>query len=133
MGRAVELALLVVLVALVAGPVGGQAPRDSAGAAIRPSTPRPAPARAADPWVGSDKLRHFAVAGLAQGTAFGVATAVGVRGRPALVTASAATAAVSLGKEIVDRRRGGRFSVRDLAWDAAGAALWGVLVARSGR
>jgi hypothetical protein len=40
---------------------------------------------------------------------------------------------VSIGKEVHDRRRGGRVSGRDLAWDAAGGALWGVLLARCGR
>jgi hypothetical protein len=68
-----------------------------------------------------------------QGVGFGVATAAGVDGRWALVAASVATAALSIGKEVRDRRRGGRFSGRDLAWDALGGALWGVLVARSGR
>lgn len=127
-----------VLIACVAASPGAQAPRDSTRVASppapRPET-RPAPpsARTSDAWFGSDKLRHFALAGMAQGTAFGVATAAGARGRPALVSASAAAAVLSLGKELVDRRRGGRFSVRDLAWDAAGAALCGVLLARSGR
>jgi hypothetical protein len=50
-----------------------------------------------------------------------------------MVSASAVTAVVSVGKELRDRRRGGRASGRDLVWDAAGAALWGALLARSGR
>lgn len=115
---------------LMAQPPGDTAlvrtPRAEAAAA------QPVP-RAADRWLGADKLRHFALAGLVQGVAFGSATTVGVRGRPALMTASALTAVVSIGKEVHDRRRGGRVSGRDLVWDAAGAALHGVLLARSGR
>jgi uncharacterized protein YfiM (DUF2279 family) len=141
MRRATSTALL--LLTALAGSAGGQAPAptDSGPAAVRtsPEPPTPvrtsvsAPAPASDRWLGTDKLRHFVLAGMTQGTAFGVATAAGARARPALLTASAVTAAVSIGKEVVDRRRGGRLSARDLAWDAAGAALWGVLVARSGR
>lgn len=135
--RAHRLVGLAALLAVVP-PARAQPPVDSARVAA--ATPprrwpsRPPPARPApDPWLGADKLRHFVLAGLVQGTGFGVATAAGVDGRPALVAASVATAVVSLGKEVHDRRRGGRFSARDLAWDALGGALWGVLVARSGR
>ena len=125
-------ALAVVLAALPASRAPAQPPTDSARvAAARP--PAPARPRTPDPWFGSDKARHFLLAGMVQGTAFGVATAVGAGGRSALVAASLATAAVSVGMEVHDRRRGGRFSARDLAWDALGGTLWGVLVARSGR
>jgi putative lipoprotein len=109
-----------------------QPPADSLPRA-RPDSAVVRRARPADPWWGEDKVRHFVVAGLVQGSAFGAATAAGAERRPALVTASAVTALVSLGKEWHDRRRGGVFSGRDLAWDAAGAVLWGALVARSGR
>ncbi len=129
------------LLAGAAAPGGAQepqpapmaAPGDSTASRLRPPVAELPPPRAPDAWLGSDKLRHFVLAGMVQGTAFGVATAAGARSRPALVAATATAAALSLGKEVADRRRGGRFSVRDLAWDAAGAALWGVLVARSGR
>lgn len=130
-------AAALLALATVAGPpadAGAQAPRDSARiAGARPPRPAPAPPRPPDPWLGGDKLRHFALSGMVQGVGFGAATAAGVRGRPALIAASVATTAVAVGKEWRDRRRGGRFSVRDLAWDAVGGALWGVLVARSGR
>jgi uncharacterized protein YfiM (DUF2279 family) len=103
-----------------------------AAPAARDTTRPPAP-RTGDSWLGTDKLRHFVLAGLVQGVAFGVATTAGARQRSALVAASAVTGLVSIGKEVHDRRRGGRVSGRDLAWDAAGGALWGVLLARSGR
>ncbi|MDF1503204.1 hypothetical protein [Roseisolibacter sp. H3M3-2] len=108
-----------------------QSPADSAPAVPADSTRRAAPA--ADPWFGEDKLRHFVLAGLVQGSAYGAATAAGVDRRAALVTASGITALVSLGKEWHDRRRRGVFSGRDLVWDAAGALVWGALVARAGR
>ena len=127
----------VALAALAIAPVParGQAPVDSARVAAAAAARRPAPSArpAPDAWLGADKLRHFALAGMVQGTGFGVATAAGMHGRSALLTASVVTAVVGLGKEVHDRRRGGRFSARDLAWDALGGALWGVLVARSGR
>jgi uncharacterized protein YfiM (DUF2279 family) len=123
-------------VALASVPLGAQPPVDGAPVLAAPAVPdttRPPAPRADDPWLGSDKLRHFVLAGLVQGAAFGAATTAGVRQRSALVSASAVTAVVSIGKEVHDRRRGGRVSGRDLAWDAAGGALWGVLLARSGR
>lgn len=134
MRRRAVVALTAVVAALPASRGLAQPPTDSTRvAAVAPVSPAPAPRRAPDSWLGGDKAKHFLLAGMVQGTAFGVATAVGVEGRPALVAASLATAVVSVGKEVHDRRRGGRFSARDLAWDALGGALWGVLVARSGR
>ena len=127
---------LVAAALMAAWPVAAQ-PTTTAGARVpaRPVMPDTASATpgTVDRWLGSDKLRHFVLAGLVQGVAFGSTTTVGVRGRPALVTASALTAVVSVGKEVHDRRRGGRVSGRDLVWDMAGAALYGVLLARSGR
>ena len=141
MRRRVIVALGVVL---AASRLAAQPPTDSvraaapqprtAAAPASPASPavREAP-RAPDRWLGTDKLRHFVLAGLIQGVTFGSATAAGVRQAPALAAASVVTAAASVGKEVHDRRRGGRVSGRDLVWDAAGAALYGVLLARSGR
>jgi uncharacterized protein YfiM (DUF2279 family) len=120
----------VAALALAGARLPAQAPVDSA----RPPAAIPsAPVRAPDRWVGEDKLKHFLIAGLVQGTTFGAVTAAGARRGPAMGSASAVTAVVSVGKELRDRRRGGRASGRDLVWDAAGAALWGALLARSGR
>ncbi len=119
----------------LAAPLAAQPPADSARVPTlrpQPVATRAAP-RAPDRWLGTDKLRHFVLAGLVQGAAFGGATAVGMRQRSAQLSASAVTAVVSVGKEVHDRRGGGRLSGRDLVWDAAGAALYGVLLARSGR
>ena len=125
-----------VSVALVlATPLAAQSPADSARTPASPPerVATAAATRPPDRWLGTDKLRHFVLAGLVQGTAFGGATAAGLRQGPAQLSAGAVTAVVSVGKEVRDRRRGGRVSMRDLVWDAAGAALHGVLLARSGR
>ena len=131
MSRLLGMSLALVL----ATPLPAQSPPDSARRPAAPPDPvaTEAAPRAPDRWLGTDKLRHFVLAGLVQGTAFGSATAVGMRQGPAQLSASAVTALVSVGKEVHDRRRGGRVSGRDLVWDAAGAALYGVLLARSGR
>lgn len=81
-----------------------------------------------DAWFGADKLKHFLVAAFTQSVSYGVLQAARVRHDHAIVGASAATAAVSLGKELYDRRTDGLFSVRDLVWDAAGAAAATVLL-----
>jgi uncharacterized protein YfiM (DUF2279 family) len=51
----------------------------------------------------------------------------------ALATASAATVAVGIGKEVRDGRSGGRFDVRDLMWDLAGAASAAAVLEQSRR
>lgn len=85
------------------------------------------PEHAHDRWFGVDKVKHFAVSALAESVAYSALQAAGVDRGPALATATAATLSLGLGKEWIDRRRGGAVSVRDLTWDAAGAgtaSLW---------
>ena len=127
--------VLAGLLAVAGSQAGAQAPTDSVrvAAATTPRRPEPVPRPAPDARLGADKLRHFALSGMVQGTGFGVATAAGMDGRSALVAASVATAVVGLGKEVHDRRRGGRFSARDLAWDAAGAGAATLLLRRTSR
>ncbi len=76
---------------------------------------------ARDPWLGTDKMKHFFLSAFVQSLAYSVMQ-VTTRGSRSslLLTASAASAAAGIGKEIHDRRVKGEFSVRDLAWDAAG-------------
>jgi putative lipoprotein len=90
-----------------------------------------APPSAPDPWFGADKARHFFVAGFVQSVGFSVAVRAGSGRREALALASAATVAVSLAKEARDRRAGGRFSARDLVWDALGAAVYSSVLVRT--
>lgn len=81
-----------------------------------------APAPVHDRWLAEDKLRHFAMSFAATGMGYGA-------GRLALEPDRARGAAVGLalllgvGKELADAGRGDPFSLKDLAWDAAGVAL----------
>jgi uncharacterized protein YfiM (DUF2279 family) len=86
-----------------------------------------------DGWIGRDKLKHFFVSAFTQSVAYSALEAARVGHRDALIGAWVATGVVSVGKEIHDRRSYGLFSVRDLAWDAAGAAAATILIERSVR
>ena len=81
-----------------------------------------APPRVAhDRWLGADKVKHLVVAAGAQSGTY-AALRFGADHGTALAGATVATVALSLVKERLDRRGTG-FSVRDLAWDAAGIAI----------
>jgi len=76
---------------------------------------------ARDSWFGTDKVKHFFLSAFVQSLSYSVMQ-VTTRGSRSslLLSASAASAAAGIGKELHDRRVKGQFSVRDLAWDAAG-------------
>ena len=75
-----------------------------------------------DAWIGADKVKHFFTTALVQSLAYSVAQVTTRAPRSSLLlSASVASAAVGIGKEMHDRGSYGLFSVRDLAWDAAGA------------
>jgi uncharacterized protein YfiM (DUF2279 family) len=80
------------------------------------------PARAADDWLGPDKALHFgAGAGLA--TAGYVASAALVKDEVVRLGCGGFLAlAAGLAKEMRDRTSGGDPSLKDVAWDAIGAA-----------
>lgn len=82
----------------------------------------------ADHWFGGDKVKHFLVSAFTQSVAYSALQAAGADRTPALVGATAATLGVGIGKELVDRRSGGRASGRDLAWDLAGAGAASVVL-----
>lgn len=86
-----------------------------------------------DPWFGPDKVRHFFTSALVQSLGYGALRAVDVEHGAALASATVITSGFGLGKELHDRRRGYGFSVRDLVWDAAGAAAISVLLAHTER
>jgi uncharacterized protein YfiM (DUF2279 family) len=86
--------------------------------------------RAADAWFGPDKLQHFFTSAFVQSMTYGSLRATGVPHGAALAGATATTAAVGVGKEVHDLRVKSEFSVRDLAWDAAGAGAATVLLVR---
>ena len=87
----------------------------------------------ADPWFGVDKAKHFLFAAHIQSVSYATLRAITVRHRPAIWLASTTTVSLATLKEIRDRRRGGRFSVRDLAWGVAGAAAATAIVSRTAR
>jgi uncharacterized protein YfiM (DUF2279 family) len=91
---------------------------------------RVAPAPHRDPWLGEDKLRHFAMSFAATAFAYAGARTAVEPGHARLAAGAAATAA-GVTKEIHDARAGGRFSLRDLTWNIAGVALGLALVHRT--
>lgn len=74
-----------------------------------------------DAWFGRDKVKHFFAAAAVQSVAYSAWREVGASSRASLWGATAATGAVSVLKEVHDRRQGRPFSRKDLVWDAAGA------------
>jgi putative lipoprotein len=81
-----------------------------------------------DGWIGADKVRHFVLSAFAESVAYAALRSTGVEHRTALGAAFGATVVLGVGREVHDLRRKGLFSVRDLAWDIAGAAAaWPIL------
>jgi putative lipoprotein len=89
--------------------------------------------RAADPWFGTDKVKHFFLSFFVQSVAYSTLRATNVGHESSLLGSGALAIGVGLGKEIVDRRRSGLFSPRDLAWDAAGVGAASLLLERTSR
>jgi len=87
----------------------------------------------ADPWFGPDKLQHFFASAFVQSLGYGTLRAMGAKHDAALAGATAGTVVVAVGKELYDRGGRGDPSVRDLVWDAAGAASATVLLVHSAR
>lgn len=86
--------------------------------------PTPIPA---DDWVAEDKLRHFTLSFAATQMSYG-GLRVAVDHGGALTGAAVTGLALGLAKEVHDVRVGRPFSLKDLAWDAAGVALATLLV-----
>lgn len=82
-----------------------------------------------DPWIAEDKVQHLAMSFAATGMAYGGGR-LALDPTPARSMAAGVGLALGIGKELVDARRGGPFSLKDLAWDAAGVALGYVFVQR---
>lgn len=81
-----------------------------------------------DSWFGVDKVKHFATAAFVQSVSFSTLRLTSVNKSQSLVGATIVTLTASVGKEVVDRRRGGEFSYKDLTWDAAGIGTASVLL-----
>lgn len=86
-----------------------------------------------DPWFGVDKAKHFLFAAHIQSVSYSALRAGEVGHRPAIWLASTTTLSLATIKEILDRRRGGRFSVRDLVWGVAGATAATAILSRTAR
>ena len=86
-----------------------------------------------DKWFGTDKVRHFFISAMLQSLGYGTLRAFDVRHGSALAGASVITAGFGIGKELNDRRHGRNVSARDLIWDAAGAGVASLLLARTER
>lgn len=87
----------------------------------------------ADGPIGADKLKHFFLSAFVQSASYSALRLSGVEHGGALWGASGVTVGVGIAKEVNDARRGGRFDVGDLAWDFAGGAAAGVVLAQSRR
>jgi uncharacterized protein YfiM (DUF2279 family) len=98
-----------------------------AGLALPPEPPR------TDPWFGTDKVKHFALAGFANGMSYATLRALHVRHGNAQTASLTVVISLSALKELRDRRDGRHFSVRDLAWSAAGAVASAALLSRTVR
>lgn len=136
--------------ASLAGPPGAFAPRDTDPAVrLRPAATPAAVATAArraatrggppqaswsqeDRWFAQDKLLHFTASFGGFNLAYGALRTVQLGREPAMIGAAAVVGAAGLWKEWRDRRRGGPFSARDLAWDGLGI-LAGLAVAANTR
>lgn len=91
----------------------------------RAQSPTPVVQMPADSWLGEDKFRHFAASWAAMVFTYSAARAVDDDHNTAVAIALPVTAAFGIAKEVVDHRRGGPFSFRDLTADALGAgAAW---------
>jgi uncharacterized protein YfiM (DUF2279 family) len=91
------------------------------------------PADAGDRWFAPDKAKHFFMAAFVQSASYGALRLTGVHRRGALIGATVAASAVSVGKELYDREFGGDPSWKDLTWDAAGIAAATLVLRRTPR
>ncbi len=121
------LSLLLAALVFAPGtaPLGhAMAPPPAAPTALAaPSWPVTVGAARGDAWTGEDKAQHLFMSFALTAMTYGVARAAGMEARVALPVAGGLGLAAGIGKEIHDRRRGGFFSTRDLAFDLLGIGL----------
>ncbi|HEY9225467.1 MAG TPA: hypothetical protein VIP11_02390 [Gemmatimonadaceae bacterium] len=87
--------------------------------------------RAEDRWFSADKAKHFFTAAFVQSVSFSALRSTGASRGFSLAGATAVSAAVSIGKEIVDARGSGTPSAKDLVWDGAGILAASALLQRT--
>ncbi|QSQ13719.1 hypothetical protein JY572_36220 [Myxococcus landrumensis] len=79
-------------------------------------------ASSGDDWLGPDKPKHFAACFALAGVGYGAGALLFESPEARLWSGAGLSLGVGVGKELYDLGRGTRFSLKDLAWDAAGAA-----------
>ena len=84
-----------------------------------------------DGWFGTDKVKHFFMSAFVQSASFSAARAAGLSNSSAMAIGGVTTGIVGFGRELHDRRQGRVFSVKDLAWDAAGGVAAASLLRRT--
>jgi uncharacterized protein YfiM (DUF2279 family) len=84
-----------------------------------------------DPWFSPDKAKHFAIAAFVESVSFAGLEAAGANRNASFAGAVSVTAAVSLLREVHDKRVKNQFSFRDLAWDLAGGVAAFVMLRRT--
>lgn len=82
-------------------------------------------------WFGADKMKHFLASAFVQSAAYSLARSAGASRSSSQAVAGATSLTVGVAKEVRDKKKGSRFSVPDLAWDAAGAASMAALLNRA--
>ncbi len=73
-----------------------------------------------DPWFSPDKAKHFLISGFVESAAFAGFESAGISRSGSFGGAFALTAAISVLREVHDKRVKNQFSYRDLTWDLAG-------------
>lgn len=86
-----------------------------------------------DPWFSPDKAKHFLVSGFIESASFAGMETIGVSRKSSMAGAIAITGALSLMREIHDKRTKNQFSFRDLTWDLAGGLAAYVLLRHTER
>lgn len=86
------------------------------------AAPRPAHPAQPDPWFGRDKALHFAASAAISGAAWAIASLLTDAPARRAIAAFGAGMLAGVGKEALDAAGLGTPSVKDLLWDAAGAA-----------
>ena len=95
------------------------------------NAPAPVQEPKQDNWLGSDKAKHVWMSYVTTAFTFAAVYSIEDDTDLALTVAVPVAAVVGIGKETFDRRRGERFSLKDLVADAAGIAA-GLLPAARG-
>jgi uncharacterized protein YfiM (DUF2279 family) len=85
-----------------------------------------------DPWVGEDKAQHLAMSYAITTFGYSGVRSAGAGRDASLALAAGSAIAAGLTKEVLDRRRGGIFSYRDLVADLVGIGA-GVLLLGAAR